>query len=121
MVSLHNFRTPDAQGLWHHSTMAARVPLSFSCRRQNTNMGDDQYRIWAPRPEAEKLAAHIPELAKALARNQTYSWRLSIRWKNGACPAMAFGSYSDQSGELAFTASKSTFYSISWSVVWSAG
>ena len=105
---LHNFRTHGAVDSGMGSTMAIRIPLSFFCRRQNTNIGDDQYRIWAPRSETEKLAVHIPELAKSLARNDTYSWRLSIRWKNGACPPMVFGSYADHSGQLAFTASKAT-------------
>ncbi|WP_434415189.1 hypothetical protein [Nannocystis pusilla] len=86
------------------------VPLSFFTRRQNTGPGYSQYRIWAPRSEAERLAEFLPDLASALAADKTFTWPLTIVWNNGSCPKkMAFGTYHDQSGELAFTASKDTY------------
>ena len=87
-----------------------QIPLLFSTRRQNTNQGQDQFRIWAARAEAERLANFLPRLQAALASGATYTWPLTIVWNNGACPKkMAFGTYHDLAGQLAFTASKDTY------------
>lgn len=89
--------------------MISEIPLTFYSRRQNTNRGDDQYRIWAPREYANRLAEYIPGLAGSLSVNRTQTWPVSIRWLNGACPPLVFGTYADQAGELSFTALKSTY------------
>lgn len=89
--------------------MIKEIPLTFYTRRQNTNRGDDQYRIWASRDDTLRLAEHIPGLASSLSANRTHTWPVSIRWLNGACPPLIVGAYSDQSGELSFTAFKATY------------
>lgn len=87
-----------------------QIPLTFYTRRQNTNHGQDQYRIWAPRTEANRLAEVVPELKAALASGATYSWDVTVAWNNGSCAKkLAFGTYRDSSGELAFTASRETY------------
>lgn len=86
------------------------IPLTFSTRRQNTNRGQDQFRIWAPRSEADRLAKFLPDLQAALASGTTCTWPVIITWNNGACPKkMDFGTYHDHAGQLAFTASKETY------------
>ena len=86
--------------------MSNTITLQFMTRRQNTNQGDDQCRVWAPREETEKLAQAIPQLASAITRDQTWTEpSVAIRWKNGSSTPMTVGAYAGQSGELSFTAS----------------
>jgi hypothetical protein len=88
---------------------ATIVAIQFFSRRQNTNVGDDQYRLWLPREDAEKLAVFLPALDSCLKANETWSQRVHVSWLNGQAPdTMAFAAYKDQSGEMSFTASKKT-------------
>jgi hypothetical protein len=87
--------------------MSNNITLAFQTRRQNTNDSDDQFRIWAPREETNRLAAMIPELQNALDSNETWSEpNVAISWNNGTSPELTVGAYENQSGELSFTASK---------------
>lgn len=87
-----------------------QIPLTFHTRRQNTNIGQAQYRIWAPRSEANRLAQFLPRLQAALSSGTTYTWPLTVVWNNGACPDnLSFGTYHDLAGQLAFTALKKTY------------
>lgn len=86
-----------------------RIPMQFQTRRQNTNQGQDQYRVWCDRAVAASLAANVPDLAAAIAANETWTRRIVVSWKNGgSLQPMSIGAYQDQSGELSFTASKKT-------------
>lgn len=86
-----------------------KVNVQFFSRRQNTNQGDDQYRLWFPRAEADRVAVHVPQLMSSLQQNTTWSERVDVTWINGSSPQkMAFAAYADQSGEMSFTASNKT-------------
>lgn len=88
---------------------AVNLKVHFFSRRQNTNQGEDQYRLWLPRADADRIAQHIPTLKTCLQQNATWTERVDVSWKNGATPQqMSFGAYADQSGEMSFTASKKT-------------
>lgn len=88
---------------------AVNVNVQFFSRRQNTNDGDDQYRLWLPRADADQIAQHIPQLETCLQQNATWTQRVDVSWNNGATPhKMSFGAYADQSGEMSLTASKKT-------------
>lgn len=84
------------------------IQLTFSARRQNTNDGDDQFRIWASSSETWKLAQAIPELRTCLLADQNWTRKVAIRWENGASRRMVLAAYAGQAGELSFTASKAT-------------
>ncbi|NOU34913.1 MAG: hypothetical protein HOO96_44035 [Polyangiaceae bacterium] len=81
------------------------VPIQMYSRRQNTNKGDAQYRIWFPRSDANVVARHIPALQLALASNKTWSTEIGISWRNGGVTEpFLLGAYANQSGEMSFTA-----------------
>ncbi|MCA9627281.1 MAG: hypothetical protein KC766_06430, partial [Myxococcales bacterium] len=89
--------------------MAVTVSVEFFSRRQNTNQGDDQFRIWCPRSEADKIAQHIPQLRGSIQANATWSQPVDVSWSNGQAPEkLSFGAYAGQSGEMSFTASRKT-------------
>jgi hypothetical protein len=67
-------------------TMAVVVNVQFFSRRQNTNQGDDQYRIWIPRGDADLIAQHVPPLKAALQADSTWSQRVDVSWNNGNSP-----------------------------------
>lgn len=89
--------------------MATTIQLEFMSRRQNSNDGDDQFRIWTTRANANLVAQHVPALQQYLNENRRWTRRVLIRWRNGKLPRkMTLGAYKDQAGELSFTAAKRT-------------
>lgn len=92
----------------------AIVDVQFYSRRQNTNQGDDQYRVWLARGDADQIAHHVPHLKACLQANATWSERVAVSWNNGRVPfSLKFGAYANQAGEMSFTASRKTLL-FSW-------
>lgn len=90
-------------------SVAPSVRVEFRTRRQNTNKGEAQFRIWITRTDSDKLAQHLPDLAIALRDNRKWKELATITWRNGhGNDKMTFAAYEDQAGETAFTASKRT-------------
>ena len=84
------------------------IKLTFGARRQNTNLGDDQFRIWLTPTAAYTLAQHIPELLRCLATSTEWKRTVDVRWQNGRSRPMVLAAYSGQGGEISFTASNQT-------------